>query len=127
MLHGSPEDLARGAPGQRGPDLDDAGNLEIGDPAAAELDDLGLVAGLREHDDGLDQLVAVVAVHAHDRGLAHLRMCLQQLLDLVRIDLEASAIDEERLPALEIEPAGAVLAADVSREEAAVAERGRRP
>src|SRR5215213_10220186 len=90
------------------PVLDVAGDLVLGEPLAAELDELhrGHGAGvdaLDQADVGLDLLAAELVGHGDDRGLQHLGMRSQHVLDLGRRDVLPGPAHDVLLAAEEVE------------------------
>ena len=78
----------------------------IGEPLAAEADQLALAAAVLAHDDGLDQLLALDAARsADDHDVAHARVDGEHVLDLDRVDLVAAHVDQHLAPAGDDEPA----------------------
>src|SRR4051812_31405842 len=74
-----------------------ARHLVAGDLGAAvrvEEGERDLGAGPRLHD-GRDALAPLLVRHAHDDGVEHAGMRLERLLDLLRKDLLAAAVDAD--------------------------------
>src|SRR4051794_25214464 len=111
------KDIAGGARGYLFPELDHLRDLVVREPLTGEADQLPLLTGAVRHHDGLDHVLALdTGLDAHDHDLADLGMDGEHVLNLDRVDLVASDVDEE-LPAR-----GEVQTAPVVQVPAVVAE-----
>ena len=76
-----------------------------------------------QDDEGVHELAAVAVGHADDRGLEHVRVLLQHILDLARVDVEATDEDHLFLPSADEEVAVVVELANVAGVQPAVVKR----
>ena len=119
------EDLAGGALGQVVEEPDQARVLVGGDPlldVGADLLGRQLLA-LVEDDRGADLLAPLVVGDADHRRFADLRVLVEHLLDLARVDVVAAADDQVLLAVDDVEVAVLVDAGHVAAVEPAAAHR----
>src|SRR2546421_8419665 len=123
-------DLAGHRHGELVDELDVAGDLEVGDLAPAELPELLRCGGgvLPEPDPGHDLFAVLGVGNANDLYVAHVGVRVEELLDLARVDVLASANDHVLDPADDVDVAVLVHGGQVAGVHPAPAVHGlRRP
>src|SRR3990172_8256542 len=118
------QDLADGTLRQRLHEPHLPGALELREVLLAEADQLvrrRRLTGL-EHDEGAHLLAHERIRASDDRGLGDLRVRVQHLLDLARVDVQAAPDDQVLLPLDDVKEPVGIEAPDVAGAEPAVTE-----
>src|SRR5215472_2531430 len=115
------EDLARGVARQRRYEANFPGQLEAGQLAASEVQQLrGCRRLLAGHYDSNHLFAPLLIWHTHDRYVRYGRVLVENLLDLARVDVDAAGDDQVAHPVHDVDVVVLVQHGDIAGADEAV-------